>query len=146
MLTVKVQGSDVNELARNLQIMAAQFSTTVEPAPAVAVADSSGPVEVVEEPKKEKKTRASKAKETPVETEFTVGAEAPTVSEAVKAEVTKEHVVEAAQKLSSSKNMDAAREVLGKFKNAAGEPCRRISDVRPEDFAAFVSECEKALA
>jgi hypothetical protein len=144
MLNLNFQASTAGELLHHIKVFASQLERDLGMDKTQA---TEATPEVVEEPKKEKKASAKKPKDTPsVDAEFKVGAEAPAVDESVKAEVTKEHVVEAAQKLSSSKNMDAAREVLGKFKNAAGEPCRRISDVQPADFAAFVEACEKALA
>ncbi len=60
-------------------------------------------------------------------------------------EVTKQMVADACQDVTTKKNLDAARKLLGKFNSASNEPCRRISELKPEDYAAFVEACEKEV-
>lgn len=57
---------------------------------------------------------------------------------------TKQDVADACQSVSTAKNLDAARAVLAQFTDAEGEPCRRISDLKTEEYGAFVAACEKA--
>lgn len=52
--------------------------------------------------------------------------------------LTKDHAIEALQKVSQTGGLDKMKEVLGEFKVA------RISEIKPEDYAAFIASCKKA--
>ncbi len=58
---------------------------------------------------------------------------------------TKQEVADACQSVSTTKNLEDARKILGEFQDANGAACRRISDLKVEDYQAFITKCEEAI-
>jgi hypothetical protein len=135
--TVNELGAKLNELAKLFNVdfsqMALPIAANYAEVEAKAVA-----VEVVKEEKKEKKPKKV------AKFEEMTGEVAVIEAPAVEKVFTKQDVADACQKLSQAKNIEAARNVLSQFKNAAGEACRRISDVQEADYGMFVKACDEA--
>lgn len=156
MIEVKVSAPNAIDLAVLVKSLAAQFGVSLSNAEAEMVVEAEPTLEpqielpVEEKPKKGKpqggksanastsKESTSAGKEEKIEAPIdTSGAQPPTY--------TKQDIADACQKVSTKKNLDAAKAILAMFKNDKGEACRRISDVQEADYAAFVKKCEEAV-
>lgn len=138
---LKVNATTACELTALVNSLAAQFGVSLSPAQAEVIAEVEAEEikeEVKEEAPKQKRTR--KAKTEVVETVEVE--EAPT---AETKEYTKQDIADACQKVSQTKNLDTAKKILAQFKSAEGTPCRRISDVKVEDYEYFIAACEKEV-
>ncbi len=106
---------------------------------------------IVETPKEKKAPKAKETKkeevvEAPVETPKPI-VEAKETKQTPKEDptFTKDDIADACQKVSQTINLDAAKAVLAKFTSDKGEACRRISDVKKVDYAAFIVACSNEL-
>lgn len=96
--------------------------------------------EVVEEPKKKKQGKKEKETTVVVEenTEFATFTKQEEVVETAKT-YTKQDIADACQKVSEAKGLEFARKILAKF------DAKRISEVKTEDYGAFIAECESSI-
>lgn len=92
--------------------------------------------------KTEPKKRAPKAK---AATQFEADTEAADVGlekevvETKKAAPTKESVISILKEINDKRGLEAARELLSKFK------CSRVSELAPDQYQAFISDCQATL-
>ena len=136
---LKINADTPAELRRFIVGIADQFGV-VNAAPVADAAEIEPPKQEApkeEKPKKTKaKTKTKKEEPKPEPVAETPKEEAP-AKEAK--EYTKKDITDACQKVATVKNLDTAKEILQKFGAV------RISEVKAEDYAAFIAECEKAV-
>lgn len=132
MFTITIQCKDINEFSSISAILSGNkpvqaYATQVVKTEEKTEVETTAPA---------KKTKAKKekavevvAEETPAEVEA-----APAKS----AQVSKEDVAAALQKVNTAKGLAVARQILADFE------CQRISDVTPEVYSDFVHACEQA--
>lgn len=145
---LKVSATTACELTALVNSLAAQFGVSLSPAQAEVIAEVEAEEikeEVKEEAPKQKRTRKAKAEvvEAAAETVEEITQDEPKKGGALN--YTKQDIADACQKVSQTKNLDTAKSILAKFTAADGSACRRISDVKVEDYAAFIAECELAV-
>ena len=144
---MRVSGKDINELKNNLSSMLYLLEDEVEESPQLELP--------IEEPKKKVAKKVSKKKVSKKVSKKTSKKQPENIQEEPKKEEPKVEVVEAApvsdkpitsedvlsllQRLNAEKGMEKAREVLSKYK------CRRLSELKPEDYSAFAQSCEEAI-
>lgn len=142
---LKVNASHASELTMLVTSLASQFGVNVRSAvqesglqsERMENEDRNARAEKVEAEKvEEKKPAKEKAKSTKEKTVVETTAE--TKSEKA---LTKEDIQDACQKVSETKNLDAAKAILSSFTSAEGKPCKRISDVQESDYTAFIKKC-----
>jgi hypothetical protein len=139
MIELKLNAPTAPELASLVKSLAAQFGVNLSTAQAEIVAEVEHTelvAEKAEKPKEEKKAAKTKKTETVKE---------ETAKEETKS-ATKEDIAAACQKVSETKNLDAAKAILAQFMSDKGEACRRISDVQVSDYGVFIAKCEEAIA
>lgn len=149
MIEVKVMAPNATELAVLVKSLAAQFGVSLSNAEAEMVVEAEPVLETqIELPVEEKPKKAAKKKEEKVEAKEEIKEEAPKAKtqEETKTALTKQDIADACQKVSSTKNLEAAKAILAQFKSEKGEACRRISDVLEADYAAFIAKCNQVLA
>lgn len=87
-----------------------------------------------EEPKTEAKAEAQSENQT-------------TIEDAIEtASYSKEDVSAATQRVAAAKNLEFAREIMGRFSKADGNPCARISDIQASDYAKYIETCDAEIA
>lgn len=96
------------------------------------------------------KTQSADAVETTtVETAPADTATSPTTeqeqSKSTTEEITKEQIAQALQGVSEKVNFQKAKEILTSFKNAEGNPCKKVSDVQAADYGSFMAACKAAI-
>jgi len=131
-LELKINAATSGELSSLVISLAQQFGVKLSNTEAQTIVEAE-----VETVKDEVKKPVAK-KETKKKEEVVAEVVEEVVAESA-AVYTKQDIADACQKVSTAKNLDAAKAILAKF-NA-----RRISDVAESDYAAFVAECEKAV-
>lgn len=144
MFTITIQCKDINEFA-NISAMlrpaTVPYNVPVNAFPAPTSMTTTEVKEREEMAKGEatplaKKSKAKKEKAVEVVAEETP---AEVEAEPVKtAQVSKEDVAAALQKVNTAKGLAVARQILADFE------CQRISDVTPEVYSDFVHACEQA--
>lgn len=147
-VNLNITANSANELVDQITSLARHFGVSLPTAQAAIVAEVEGEKAVTEVKKEAPKAEAPKTEEKKTSKKKEEKKEAPK-AETPKTEAatfTKQDIANACQKVSSEKNLDAAKAILAQFKNEKGEACRRISDVLEADYGAFVAKCEEVLA
>lgn len=143
-ITIKVEAQNQEELRTKLAEMFDLYTENLG-SPAVSVKEAApitnGNGHQTPAPVKPRGRPAKAKPETTEPVAETAAAEV--VAEVAKenvlaAKVTNQDVMEALKKVNSTKGLNTAREILGKFQ------AQRLSEVKETDWAAFIDTCEKA--
>jgi outer membrane biosynthesis protein TonB len=167
--TARELAEKINELAALLGVDRNQLPLPISPNIAEGRAMPTGATvtlvespkeDIKEEPKEEKPKRtrrtkeeieAEKAAQSVKEEPKTVSTEtqtsAPTEATAsTPAALTKQDIANACQSVTTAIDLDSARSIVASFKDANGEDCRRISDIKESDYKAFIEACNAKIA
>lgn len=130
MNSITVSGTTIDELKQNISKMAALLNASApESQTPTASLTTEAPVEA-EPPKPKAKVKKADPKPEPVQ-------EAPAAPTAA---ATKEDAIKALQAVNVQKGIEAAREILSQFK------VKRLTEMEPGNFGAFIEACQKVIA
>lgn len=59
--------------------------------------------------------------------------------------ITKEQIAQALQRVSEKVNFQKAKEILTSYLKEDGSPCKKVSDVLPKDYEAFMNSCRNSV-
>lgn len=71
---------------------------------------------------------------------------APEVAKAADAGHTREDCLAALKPVNEKKGIQGCIDLLSKFTDANGNPVKRVSDMKVEDYVSFIAFCENAVA
>lgn len=146
-MKLTIEANTIEELMDKVCSIANKFNVDLsENTKTIITPEIAKAVESVEaEPVKEEKPK--KASKKTIASTADVSSEAQVVAQAVEEikTITKDDVTAAVTKVSENKGLEKAREILGKFNSAKGEPVKRMSELLESDYAAIIAKCKQEL-